>query len=89
MESKTARLKDTERRTVVTRGCRGEEKGRKEVQRAQTSRYKMNEFWDLTYSTAVTANNTVTYQKVAERVSLKCPHHKREMAITSHDAGSS
>ena len=66
---------DTENRWVVARG-RGWEVGEmgEGGQKVQTSSYKINKSWDVTYSMATIGNNTV-----ANRVDLKSLHHKTKI----------
>lgn len=43
-------------------------------EKASSSSYKINKFWDLMYNMMIIAN---IYFKVAKTLDLKCSHHTR------------
>lgn len=84
----TLKQPDSRRENGGEQGATGG-RNRGEGQRAQTLCYERSEFWALPHGTVVTAGDTVSRTRRLLRVSPKCPQHKREMAIASHNAGSS
>ena len=51
-------------------------------QKVQTTRYIINESWNVIYSMGTIVYNAILYLKVARRIDLKSSHHKKKEFVT-------
>ena len=51
-------------------------------QKVQTTRYIINESWNVIYSMGTIVYNAILYLQVARRIDLKSSHHKKKEFVT-------